>query len=211
MPTIDTTVDPSMQRQLVRSVPQQQNNLVSRLTAIRTTVTMWRSQENIRNSAGDVHNLVAKFPVYLAQYADGDWNCNNYFINGELAAGCLPNLVNEIADWSHKDLVAGSLKPISVDSPELVSSPPPFIFFTGHKDFHLTEGEVDNLRKYLQAGGAIWGGQCLRGRGFTLRRGLSPRDEAGAARSRPHFRGPADGPPHFLPRAGSRLRRYRPG
>ena len=48
---------------------------------------------------------------------------------------------------------------------ELISSPPPYIFFTGHKDFHLTDAEIVNLRKYLQIGGAIWGDSALSGDG----------------------------------------------
>ena len=169
MPQIDTTIDPSMQQQMVKAIPPQANNLQSRLTAIRTTVTSWRSAENIRDTAGDVHNLVAKFPVYLAQYADGDWNCNNYFNDDSTpdtpTSGCLPNLVNKIAEWSHKDLQGGTIKSIPVDSPELISTPPPFIFFTGHKDFHLTDDEITNLRAYLQAGGAIWGDSAFAGDG----------------------------------------------
>ena len=42
---------------------------------------------------------------------------------------------------------------------------PPFIFFTGHKDFVLTEQEIANLRDYLQCGGAIWGDNALAGEG----------------------------------------------
>ncbi len=36
-----------------------------------------------------------------------------------------------------------------------MSKMPPFIFFTGHKDFVLTDDEVHNLQAYLQNGGAI--------------------------------------------------------
>jgi hypothetical protein len=169
MPQLDTTIDPNMQQQVVKAIPPTTNNLTSRLASIRTTVTSWRSEDNIRNAGGDVHNLVAKFPVYIAQYADGDWNCNNYYCDkahpDELTSGCLPDLVGKITEWSHKDLQGAVIKSIAVDSPELISSPPPYIFFTGHKDFHLTDAEVTNLRKYLQAGGAIWGDSAFSGDG----------------------------------------------
>jgi hypothetical protein len=47
----------------------------------------------------------------------------------------------------------------------LLDKKPPFIFFTGHKDFILTDQEIQNLRDYLQIGGAIWGDNTLAGRG----------------------------------------------
>ena len=165
MPSLDTTVDPNMTQNMVQAVPPSTNGLTSRLTAIRTTVSTWRSADNIREAGGDVHNLVAKFPVYLAQYADGDWDCNNYFVNDQLVSGSLPDLVNKITEWSHKDLQGATIKSIAIDSPDLISSPPPYIFFTGHKDFHLTDAEVANLRKYLENGGAVWGDSAFAGDG----------------------------------------------
>jgi len=171
MPQIDTTIDPNMQQQVVKSLPSPANNLLSRLSAIRTTVTSWRSADNIRNAGGDVHNLVAKFPVYLAQYADAgnDWRCNNYFLDPATpetpTSGSLPNLVDKVQEWSDKNMQAATIKTIAIDSPELISSPPPYIFFTGHKDFHLSDAEVANLRNYLQAGGAIWGDSAFAGDG----------------------------------------------
>ena len=42
---------------------------------------------------------------------------------------------------------------------------PPFIFFTGHKDFVLTPEEVENLQKYVAMGGAIWGDNAEAGIG----------------------------------------------
>jgi hypothetical protein len=167
--TTSATVDPNMTQNMVRNVPPQTSGLTSRLAAIRTTVSSWRSADNIRNAGGDVHNLVAKFPVYLAQYADGDWNCNNFFPDPKdrsaLESGCLPNLVHEVTEWSTKSLTGATIKSIAIDSPDLISAPPPFIFFTGHKDFHLTDAEIANLRKYLQNGGAVWGDSAFSGDG----------------------------------------------
>lgn len=169
MPSLDTTVDPNMTKNMVKTIQPAASALTSRLAAIRTTVSSWRSADNIRNAGGDVHNLVAKFPVYLAQYADGDWNCNNYFLDHATptvpTSGCLANLVSKISEWSNKDLQGATIKSIAIDSPELISSPPPYIFFTGHKDFHLTDAEISNLRKYLQNGGAIWGDSAFSGDG----------------------------------------------
>jgi hypothetical protein len=171
MPQIDTTIDPNMQQNVVKAIPPQTNNLTSRLAAIRTTVTSWRSEDNIRNAGGDVHNLVAKFPVYIAQYSDAgdDWRCNNYYADPAhpdvMTSGCLPDLVSKITEWSRKDLQGAVIKSIAIDSPELISTPPPYIFFTGHKNFVLTDAEVTNLRKYLQVGGAIWGDSAFSGDG----------------------------------------------
>ncbi len=164
MPLIDSTLSPTMQQQAVKALPTPANALAGRIGAIRATVGSWRSADNIRNAGGDVHNLVAKFPVFLARYAGGDWNCNNY--GGDLpTAGCLPNLVDKVEEWSQNNLKADTIKVIAVDSPELISHPPPYIFFTGHADFQLTDAEISNLRKYLQAGGAVWGDSAFAGDG----------------------------------------------
>jgi hypothetical protein len=167
MPQIDATVSPVMEQQTVKALPTPANALAGRLGAIRGTVGSWRSADNIRNAGGDVHNLVAKFPVYLAKYEGGDWNCNNYFKDGPdtPTAGSLPNLCNKVEEWSDKNLTADTIKVIEVDSPDLLSHPPPYIFFTGHTDFRLTDAEISNLRKYLQVGGAIWGDSAFAGDG----------------------------------------------
>jgi hypothetical protein len=54
---------------------------------------------------------------------------------------------------------------LDIGGPDLLQKKPPFIFFTGHKDFILTDQEVQNLRDYLQIGGAIWGDNALPGKG----------------------------------------------
>ena len=106
-----------------------------------------------------------RFPIYLAKYADGDWDCNNYFHDGALTSGALPNLFAKVAEWSQDELASNGIKVIALDSPELLSHPPPFVFFTGHKDFHLTGAEIKNLRDYLLAGGVIWGDSAFAGDG----------------------------------------------
>jgi hypothetical protein len=55
------------------------------------------------------------------------------------------------------------VKAIKLDSQELFSVKPPFIFMTGTRDFTLSEAEVVNLRKYLRLGGAIWGDSSVPG------------------------------------------------
>jgi hypothetical protein len=106
-----------------------------------------------------------KFPIYLAKYADGDWDCDSFFHDGQLTSGALPNLMAKIHEWSHGELDGRQIQVVALDSPEILRNPPPFIFFTGHRDFHLTPAEIANLRAYLQVGGAIWGDSAFAGDG----------------------------------------------
>jgi hypothetical protein len=144
------------------------NHLASRLTSIRSTemVNWGRSAENIMESGGDPRNVIANFPIYVASYADGDWDCNTYHQTGPITAGSMPNLVAKVNEWSHGNL-KGHVEPmpLAIGGPDLLAKKPPFIFFTGHKDFILTDQEVQNLRDYLQDGGAIWGDNALAGKG----------------------------------------------
>jgi Domain of unknown function (DUF4159) len=144
------------------------SNLEKRLPAIKLMeMKNWgRSAANIAETDGDPRNVVATFPLYLASYADGDWGCNTVLTNGAITAGSLPDLVAKINEWSHK-AIKGSVVPTPLDigSPALLANMPPFVFFTGHKDFKLTDDEVANLRQYLQNGGAVWGDNSLPGYG----------------------------------------------
>jgi len=141
--------------------------LTSRLTGIKATVEGWgRDGNNIRESNGDPHNVKATFPVYVASYANGDWDCNIAMKGGSIVAGSIPNLVEKINEWS-KGNIKGKVvpEPLVIGGPELLAKKPPFIFFTGHKDFTLTKQEIENLRNYLQNGGAIWGDNAMAGGG----------------------------------------------
>ncbi len=106
------------------------------------------------------------FPVYLAAYANGDWGCNVIFHSGKIDAGSLPNLVAKINEWSRGNITGDVVPtPLDIGGPDLLEKKPPFIFFTGHKDFVLTDQELQNLRDYLQIGGCIWGDNSLPGKG----------------------------------------------
>ena len=138
-----------------------------RMRKIMLTEQKWgRSRSNILESNSDPHNVQATFPVYLASYADGDWSCNTTLVDGKIVAGGLCNLVEKINQWSHGNITGSVVPdPLDIGGPDLLAKAPPFIFFTGHKDFHLTDQEVQNLREYLQVGGAIWGDTALPGFG----------------------------------------------
>jgi hypothetical protein len=140
----------------------------ARLSKIMLTEQKWgRDRENILESNSDPRNVKATFPVYLARYADGDWGCNTDIDgNGKISGGGLCNLVEKINQWSHGNITGTVVpEPLDIGGPDLLAKAPPFIFFTGHKDFHLTDQEIENLREYLQVGGMIWGDSALPGFG----------------------------------------------
>ena len=134
MPDITPTTTPTeVKQQMTQSVPSKPNSLTSeRLQKIQTFVETYRDKNNVLESNGDPRNVVTKkFPVYLASYADGDWNCNVYFSDKthEIEAGSLPNLVAKINEWSHGN-INGEVEPqpLSIGGPDLLSKRPPFIF-----------------------------------------------------------------------------------
>jgi hypothetical protein len=162
------SIDPMLNNTVAPHSMSTADHLAARLPLIKAMETQsWhRSQENIEDSNGDPHNVVATFPVYLASYADGDWGCNVTLNNGAIEAGSLPDLVAKMNEWSHANLKGTVVPtPLDIGGPDLMAKKPPFIFFTGHKDFILTDQEVANLQEYLQNGGAIWGDNCLPGFG----------------------------------------------
>jgi hypothetical protein len=106
-----------------------------------------------------------EFTAYLAKYADGDWDSTvRMDPNGNIVEGSLPNLLFVLKRLS-KDKVVGEpqVKPLDLSSEEIFQKKPPFIFFTGHRDFHLTDKEVFNLRNYIIVGGCVWGDSSLPG------------------------------------------------
>ena len=105
-----------------------------------------------------------KFTAYLAKYAGGDWDSTIQMAGNKIAKGSLPNLLYIMRKWSHDKIDAEpDPVPLELSSDEIFVKKPPFILFTGHQDFVLTDLEVDNLRKYLQLGGCIWGDSSLPG------------------------------------------------
>ncbi len=169
IPDLTPSVTPvDMQNKMTQPVVSKPNTLsVARLQSIMSTEQGWgRDRNNILESNSDPKNVTANFPVYLASYADGDWGCNVHMEDGQIDAGSLPNLVAKINEWS-KGHIKGQVMPtpLNIGGPELLARKPPFIFFTGHKDFKLTDQEIQNLRDYLQVGGCVWGDNALAGRG----------------------------------------------
>ncbi len=106
-----------------------------------------------------------KFTAYLAKYAGGDWDSTVELREGKIVKGSFPNLLHVMRTWS-ADRIDASAEPAPLDlaSDEIMTVRPPFILFTGRRDFVLTDAEVANLRRYILSGGAIWGDSSLPGR-----------------------------------------------
>ncbi|MEZ0257411.1 MAG: DUF4159 domain-containing protein [Chthoniobacter sp.] len=105
------------------------------------------------------------FTAYLAKYQGGDWDSTvRLETDGRIWAGSLPNLLYIISKLSKKKINAEpQVQPLDLSSDEIFVKKPPFIWFTGHRDFKLTDKEVENLGEYLRRGGCIWGDSSLPG------------------------------------------------
>lgn len=106
-----------------------------------------------------------EFTAYMGKYRGGNWDSTLTIINEKIFTGSLPNLLFLMSKWS-KDKIKTNYKnveTIDLDSDKIFAIKPPFIFFTGTKDFILTDKEVENLRKYVRMGGCIWGDSSLPG------------------------------------------------
>jgi len=120
--------------------------------------TNWREP-----SAG---KMAFSFTAYLGRYQGGNWNSTVRIRNGVITGGSLPNLLYAMSKWSKDKIKTNerNVKAISLDSDELITARPPFVFLTGSRDFKLTEKEVENLRLYIRHGGAVWGDSSVPGR-----------------------------------------------
>lgn len=106
-----------------------------------------------------------EFTAFIGQYQGGNWNSTVRVQNGKITGGSLPNLLYIINKWS-KDKIKTNDKnvvAIKLDSDEIFSKKPPFIFMTGTRDFKLSDKEVETLQKYVRSGGCIWGDSSLPG------------------------------------------------
>lgn len=115
--------------------------------------------------AGTYHGVRAKFTIFQAKYQDGDWDCNGGRDTNAWAQSSLKNLMFQIRQWS-RDRIDAQVVPsvLDVGTDDLFSLKPPFVYLTGHKDFHFLDKEVKNLTDYLTLGGCIWADSALAGR-----------------------------------------------
>ncbi len=114
---------------------------------------------------GGLRQRKFKFTAYLAKYAMGDWNATVSMSGSRIVKGSLPNLLFFMKKFSADRIDANpNPEPLNLASSEIFTVKPPFIFFNGRRDFKLSDQEVENLRKYVLSGGAIWGDSSLPGR-----------------------------------------------
>lgn len=119
-----------------------------------------------RNGVGGVQ---ATFTCYVARYAGGDWD-HNVTLSPDglrITFGAIPNLMTQITRWNKRLKAQVEAVPLDLsDRAALFESKPPvaFVYFTGHRDFRLTDAEVGNLREFIMAGGVIWGDAGMPGR-----------------------------------------------
>lgn len=107
-----------------------------------------------------------EFIAYLGRYKGGNWNSTVAIEGGKIVRGSLPNLLYMMTLWSNDKIKTNerNVEAIPLDSEEIFTKKPPFIFMTGTRDFKLTDKEVENLRKYIRLGGCIWGDSSVPGR-----------------------------------------------
>ncbi|HEY5792602.1 MAG TPA: DUF4159 domain-containing protein, partial [Chthoniobacterales bacterium] len=122
--------------------------------AIRESIQQWQQ------GGGKYH-----FTAALAQYEGGDWNSTVRVRNQRVVGGSLPNLLYLMNKWSKDRITTNEdkVRIMRLDSGEILTQRPPFIFMTGTRDFKLTDAEVENLRKYLRLGGCVWGDSSVPG------------------------------------------------
>ena len=117
---------------------------------------------------------VFEFTAFLGKYDGGNWwstvqgkyDGDSVKDGAPIARGSLPNLLAFMSNLPGGKIKTNfdRVKAIKLDSPELFALKPPFIFLTGTRDFTLTEAEVQNLRRYVRVGGAIWGDSSVPGK-----------------------------------------------
>jgi len=140
-------------------------------SAIKAFTTGWGKGSG---SGSGTRNREFVFVAYIGQYgaADSGWDSTvstigaSRVIDGVINNGSLPNLLYYMSSRSKNKITTNfdKVKAIKLDSQEIFEAKPPFIFLTGSKDFRLTDAEVENLRKYVRLGGAIWGDASVPGR-----------------------------------------------
>ena len=107
-----------------------------------------------------------RITAYIGQYSGGNWDSTVRISAGnKIETGSLPNLLYLMSAWSKDKIKTNytNVQAIKLDSDEIFSVKPPFIFLTGTRDFKLTDKEVENLQKYVRMGGCIWGDSSLPG------------------------------------------------
>ncbi len=116
-----------------------------------------------------------EFTAFIARYSGGNWD-SVFRVRDGFPMGALPNLLEFMSKESRDKIKTNyrKVEPVALDSDKIFAPDPsrpggaPFIFFTGSRDFVLTDKEVANLQRYIRSGGAIWGDSSVPGRGSAF-------------------------------------------
>ena len=162
-PEISLNLKPSMSGVLPASVVAGMG--LSKVQATRIAAFTGGWAKGGRGAMGQpLKSRAFEFTAYLAKYAGGDWDSTVWLDGESVRGGSLHNLLYIISRMSHKKIHANPQPvPLDLASDEVFKLKPPFIWFTGHRDFVLTDLEVVNLGEYLRSGGCIWGDSSLPG------------------------------------------------
>ena len=160
-PTVSATPPPTAAKPLT---PAQ-------AAAINEFTKSWGKGKGVGSGQG-LKQREFEFIAYIGQYSGGNWASTistvgeSGLVGTNINNGSLPNLLYFMNAFSKGKITTNykNVKAIRLDTDQLFSIKPPFIFLTGTQDFKLSEKEVENLRKYVQLGGAIWGDSSVPGR-----------------------------------------------
>ncbi len=122
----------------------------------------YAAKHGVESRGKTLRATIDKFVV--VSYEGGDWDCEFHRKDHkpDFTKGSIPNLIREIERRTNVEVKNKTPVVVRADSPEIHDSP--FVYFTGHKNFTLTEAEVENLRTYILQGGAIVANSSLPGR-----------------------------------------------
>lgn len=174
----NATIDPSKMAAAPKAPSMGQQLSPAQAKKIREFTKDWAKPAKGGGGLGtSIKEREFEFNAYLAKYGDpndkargGDWDSTNTIQDKnrpteKIVKGSLPNMLFFMNRLSKGKIKANPIAvPLDLSSEDIFVKKPPFIFFTGHRDFTLTEKEVANLQKYVQVGGCIWGDSSLPGR-----------------------------------------------
>ncbi|PAW77016.1 MAG: hypothetical protein B9S32_13005 [Verrucomicrobia bacterium Tous-C9LFEB] len=123
-----------------------------------THIWIWGGPKGIDISPTTTTKTTAYFHFFVGKYASGDWNVNEEIEEGRIVGGSVSNLAQYVKSSSQGKVMTGPTDmPLDLSRERVLNTMrPPFLFLTGTKDFVFANIEVEELRKYLRAGGCLW-------------------------------------------------------
>jgi hypothetical protein len=157
-------MSPQMDKPLTSAPPPMKGNLSKDMATKIAGFTAGWAKGGTAAMGRPLKSREFQFTAYLAKYQGGDWDSTIWMRDKEIGGGSLTNLLYLVGNLSKNKIHAEpQLVPLDLSSNEIFEKKPPFIWFTGHRDFKLTEQEVINLAEYLRNGGCLWGDSSVPG------------------------------------------------